>query len=100
MKTNPQQFLPKPPKVDLAKGYNWREFDRYLQQLHAMLGLKVGVDSFNVWDAMDMDMALAATDNSSINSGDSPEMMLTNSSTTRNDTDIDDLMTVFIMEVI
>jgi hypothetical protein len=33
-----KQALPKPPRLMGEKGYDWREFDRYLQRLHALLG--------------------------------------------------------------
>jgi len=43
-----QQLLPKPPRpLADGTGYDWREFDRWMQKIHQLLGTPVG-QQFNV----------------------------------------------------
>lgn len=43
-----QQLLPKPPRLlSSESGYDWREFDRWLQRLYLLLGPQVGT-SLNI----------------------------------------------------
>lgn len=68
-----QNLLPRPPRLNPdGSGYDWREFDRYLQKIYTMLQLTYGSKFYNIPEAIRDLQAQSLVEGMTISNASSP----------------------------